>query len=70
MAVFKLFDLVFRRFQGRTAYIAVFAVVLYVSSFIDGALQTVLSTFGLLPLLLTVVILFTYDGTKCCGAGS
>lgn len=70
VAVFKLFDLVFRRFQGRTAYIAVFAAVLYVSSFIDGALQTVLSTFGLLPLLLTVVILFTYDGTKRCGAGS
>lgn len=70
VAVFKLFGLVFRRLQGRTAYISVFAAILYVSSFIDGALQTVLSTFGLLPLLLTVVILFTYDGTKCCGAGS
>lgn len=69
VAVFKLFDLVFRRFRGRDAYIPVFATVLYASTFIDGALQTVLSTFGLLPLLLTVVILFKYDGTKCCGAG-
>ena len=69
VAVFKLFDLVFRRFRGRDAYIPVFATVLYVSSFIDGALQTILSTFGLLPLLLTVVILFKYDGTKRRGAG-
>lgn len=70
VTVFKLFDLVFRRFRGRDAYISVFAAIMYAASFIDGALQTVLSTFGLLPLLLMVVILFTYDGTKRCGARS
>lgn len=70
VAVFKLFGFVFGRFQGRASYIPLFAVLLYASTFMDGALQTVLSTFGLLSLLLTVVILFTYDGTKCCDAGS
>lgn len=70
VAVFKIFYIAFGRFQGCDSYVPLLPVLLYVSTFMNGALQTVLLTFGLLPLLLTVIILFTYDGTKRCGAES